>query len=136
MATEREVPHADITKKIIEYLKEATAEEAFQTFVKSGILTPDGRIHPNYQAMAAEPVAIAGPGEVKDFTMAEWKYGEEMKAEILEPWNSKTGDPIFRCSDGWYFWDETWTRCLGPFGSKEECRAKLAGYVDWLMNGP
>lgn len=76
MATEREVPHADITKKIIEYLKEATAEEAFQTFVKSGILTPDGRIHPNYQAMAAEPVAIAGPGEVKDALFCKSARGE------------------------------------------------------------
>lgn len=32
-------------------------------------------------------------------------------------------------SPGWYFWDETWAHCHGPFVRLLECRATLQKYM-------
>lgn len=46
-------------------------------------------------------------------------------------------DPIYQHpKDGqWYFYDETWSDCLGPFPSEEDARRELEEYVEWLENG-
>lgn len=31
---------------------------------------------------------------------------------------------------GFYYWDETWGSCYGPFEDEEECRASLAVYCE------
>lgn len=41
-----------------------------------------------------------------------------------------TGDKLL--STGWYYWNETWGSCYGPFGSEEECRASLAVYCSTI----
>jgi hypothetical protein len=33
---------------------------------------------------------------------------------------------------GWYFWNETWSDCYGPYVTEEECRHKLAEYCKTL----
>lgn len=33
---------------------------------------------------------------------------------------------------GWYFWDETWATCHGPYGTQEEAMTKLLEYCLWL----
>lgn len=49
-----------------------------------------------------------------------------------EGWN----DPVHRHMDGsWHFCDETWTDCVGPYATKEECWAKLKEYVATYLNG-
>lgn len=30
---------------------------------------------------------------------------------------------------GWYFWDETWSNCYGPFNSKNEAKIHLEEYI-------
>ena len=30
---------------------------------------------------------------------------------------------------GWYFWDETWANCHGPFYSEQEANEKLEIYI-------
>lgn len=33
---------------------------------------------------------------------------------------------------GWYFWDESWVRCCGPFGSRHEANLAVKEYVKTL----
>lgn len=33
---------------------------------------------------------------------------------------------------GWYFWDETWSRCHGPYTSKQEAVAAIIKYAESL----
>jgi hypothetical protein len=33
---------------------------------------------------------------------------------------------------GWYFWDETSTRCYGPYSSEEIAVGAWMQYADWL----
>lgn len=33
---------------------------------------------------------------------------------------------------GWYFWDEIWTKCFGPFNTREECNEMALKYVLFL----
>ena len=33
---------------------------------------------------------------------------------------------------GWYFWDEIWTSCYGPYDTELEARIELAKYVEGL----
>ena len=35
-------------------------------------------------------------------------------------------------SPGWYFWDETWAHCQGPYSTEENAQAALRDYCDWL----
>ena len=35
---------------------------------------------------------------------------------------------------GWYFWDETWTSCNGPYRSEEEAQQKLKHYCDTVLS--
>lgn len=37
-------------------------------------------------------------------------------------------DPIFLASDGWRFWDETWSDAMGPWKTEQEAREKLDQY--------
>ena len=39
------------------------------------------------------------------------------------------GDPVYMDVYGfWWFWDETWSDCSGPYWSEEEARAALFIY--------
>lgn len=31
---------------------------------------------------------------------------------------------------GWYYWDETWGSCYGPFEDEDDCRDSLAVYCE------
>ena len=33
---------------------------------------------------------------------------------------------------GWYFWDETWGLCYGPYSSKSEASQRLSKYAETL----
>lgn len=33
---------------------------------------------------------------------------------------------------GWYFWDETWAFCHGPFGSESQASLALQAYAEEL----
>jgi hypothetical protein len=35
-------------------------------------------------------------------------------------------------TEGWYFWDETWTNLCGPYKTKKEASEKLDKYVETL----
>jgi hypothetical protein len=35
-------------------------------------------------------------------------------------------------TQGWYFWDETWANCNGPYSSYELCREKITEYGRYL----
>lgn len=32
----------------------------------------------------------------------------------------------------WYFWNETWSERLGPYGTKEEANLALSSYIIYL----
>lgn len=34
---------------------------------------------------------------------------------------------------GWYFWDETWSGCYGPYATEAEAREKLRQYVEEVL---
>ncbi len=36
---------------------------------------------------------------------------------------------------GWYFWDETWAYCHGPYASREEASVAVNKYTEWLETG-
>ena len=38
-------------------------------------------------------------------------------------------DPVYEENGRWYFWNETWMRREGPFGSAEAARYRLFDYV-------
>lgn len=40
------------------------------------------------------------------------------------------GDELL--STGFYYWDETWGSCYGPFEDEDDCRASLAVYCDGI----
>lgn len=42
------VPHAEATRKALAALRELNPAQAEETFVRSGILTPDGKLAPAY----------------------------------------------------------------------------------------
>jgi hypothetical protein len=49
-----------------------------------------------------------------------------------EGWN----DPVHQhMDDSWHFCDETWSDCIGPYATEQECRAKLKEYAEYLTNG-
>jgi len=41
----------------------------------------------------------------------------------------KPPDPVFKTSRGWFFYDETWTRCYGPFDDEPSARGARAKYI-------
>lgn len=53
--TERPVPHAEATRKVLDALRAMTPAQARETFVRAGILTPDGRLTPAYGGVSAPP---------------------------------------------------------------------------------
>jgi len=42
--------------------------------------------------------------------------------------------PIHRHKNKWYFWDETWSRRIGPFDSRKDAKKKLRNYGKHLNN--
>ena len=38
------------------------------------------------------------------------------------------GDPIAQYDDLWYFWDEVWSQCFGPFKNRDEADISLKEY--------
>ena len=44
-------------------------------------------------------------------------------------------DPVFERDKNWFFYDETWSDCFGPFASEEDARIALASYLHWLNTG-
>jgi len=44
-----EVPHADVSRRVVEKLQRMTAEEAKASLVRSGIITPDGELTEPYR---------------------------------------------------------------------------------------
>jgi hypothetical protein len=41
-------------------------------------------------------------------------------------------DPVMQYNSGWYFWDETWSQCCGPYGTETEARAACKEYAESL----
>lgn len=41
-------------------------------------------------------------------------------------------DPVFEKYNRWYFWDETWSRSLGPWDTRGIARKELKRYCDGL----
>lgn len=60
-----------------------------------------------------------------------WAPGEILQAQP----DSRSSDPVFQTTTGWFFCDETWTRCFGPHPSEEACRKSLEDYGEWLQTG-
>lgn len=44
-----EVPHADVSRRVVEKLKQMTPDEAKTTLVRAGIITPDGELTEAYR---------------------------------------------------------------------------------------
>jgi hypothetical protein len=68
-----------------------------------------------------------------------WRAGDDWApGEIITPQTRDEHgflDPIFQTTTGWYYCDECWTNCYGPFETKEECASSLSDYCFWL-DGP
>jgi hypothetical protein len=45
--------------------------------------------------------------------------------------------PLFRQNgtEDWYFWDEAWTSCKGPYRSAEIAQAALTLYAEYELDG-
>jgi len=43
--------------------------------------------------------------------------------------NTLSSDPVIVCDNQFYYWNETWSECCGPFENEEDCRASLAEYA-------
>jgi len=39
-------------------------------------------------------------------------------------------DPGDKAPEGWYFWDETWSKAYGPYGSYEIACSNLKTYAE------
>lgn len=50
-------------------------------------------------------------------------------SERVPSWHTGNGELL---STGWYYWDETWGSCYGPFEDEEECRKSLGLYTESL----
>jgi len=62
-----------------------------------------------------------------------WLTDDEIK-NLSNIVNSCTiGDkPVVYYTTGWYFWDESWSRCYGPFITKKEADEECAKYASTL----
>lgn len=62
----------------------------------------------------------------------DWVTSEEQAIED-KPLSDGSPDPIKRYNDGWYFWDETWTRRFGPFDSKDAVSKSFDSYCKEVL---
>lgn len=66
---------------------------------------------------------------------AHWLSDEEVRAlvadeETLNKLSVENSDPVVTYNNGqYYYWDETWSQCFGPFDNEIECRASLTAYA-------
>lgn len=44
-------------------------------------------------------------------------------------------DPVYEKDGKWYFYDETWRPCGGPYDTEEEARSELSRYIETQL-GP
>jgi hypothetical protein len=44
-------------------------------------------------------------------------------------------NPIFELDGRWYFWDETWTKYLGPFPTESHAKIGIECYEKYLAYG-
>lgn len=67
----------------------------------------------------------------KEFAFASWLTGDDVA------WYSDTfdGEVVEEAEDGWYFWDETWTGCFGPFPTREEANFASIKYAVEVLDG-
>ena len=55
------------------------------------------------------------------------------QTEVNEPAvRTYSSNPIFKYDDKFYFWDETWSWCYGPFDFEENARHLLELYIKYL----
>lgn len=49
----------------------------------------------------------------------------------------KSQEPVFMMEGNqkYYFWNETWTDCIGPFETKEQASKATKSYAKWLDTG-
>ena len=53
--------------------------------------------------------------------------GDEMK-----PASDREGDPVWVNSKGFWFFEETWAVCHGPWDTEAEARTELSAYAETL----
>jgi hypothetical protein len=61
-------------------------------------------------------------------------HKDDFGARIIKP--PVPTNPVFQADDGWYFLDETWADCCGPYGTEAMANKAAADYARWLQNGP
>jgi len=60
-----------------------------------------------------------------------WLSNDEIDM-LGQPLHQETNDPVTQYNSGWYWWDETWAGCFGPYGSQEEARVSVKKYSETL----
>lgn len=56
----------------------------------------------------------------------------EIDLESMVCASDREGDPVHSNSQGWWFYDETWSFAHGPYGSEDETRSALHAYAQTL----
>lgn len=56
-----------------------------------------------------------------------WSGDEWAPGKLLTPFQAPS--PVFQTEYGWFFCDETWTACYGPYDTREECNEACCKYA-------
>jgi len=70
--------------------------------------------------------------ETQPMTHPEWRNKLDTDETVLLSHINGSADPVFQTTKGWFFWDETWTSCFGPFDTQLLVRAYLRVYAAGL----
>lgn len=65
---------------------------------------------------------------------ANWtRFDETVQPIDDKPLPDGNPNPVKRYFDGWYFYDESWAYCYGPFKTQRECQ-ETSDMYDVLLN--
>lgn len=78
--------------------------------------------------------------EIKAEIKAHWLTRAEIDSLGPEQNSPAASDPVRQHLDKWYYWDEVWMGCCGPFETQELATADLGRYCyaqhAWYLGSP
>jgi hypothetical protein len=61
-----------------------------------------------------------------------WKQWRESPKDLVKITAENDGDPVYKNQEGFWFYNEVWIECCGPYDTEADARIALGEYAKTL----
>jgi hypothetical protein len=61
-----------------------------------------------------------------------FKFNNDVPTNLVKTRLENAADPVYSNPEGWWFFDETWAGCYGPYADEKTARDALTAYARTL----